>query len=71
VTGPETNVAAACRGLGLIQVLRYRVASELQSGALVEILSAFPTTPIPVHVLYSRNLNTVAKLVCARQGSAR
>ena len=53
VTGPETNVAAAYRGLGLIQVPRYRVASELQSGALVEILSAFPPTPIPVHVLYS------------------
>jgi DNA-binding transcriptional LysR family regulator len=53
VTGPETNVAAACSGLGLIQVPRYRVSSELQSGALVEVLSAFPPTPIPVHVLYS------------------
>jgi DNA-binding transcriptional LysR family regulator len=53
VTSPETNVSAACHGLGLIQVPRYRVASELESGALVEVLSAFPPTPLPVHVLYS------------------
>ena len=53
VTGPETNVACACLGLGLIQVPRYRVAPELASGALVEILADFPPTPLPVHVLYS------------------
>lgn len=53
VTGPETNVAAACLGIGLIQVPRYRVASELAAGALVEILAAFPPTELPIHVLYS------------------
>jgi DNA-binding transcriptional LysR family regulator len=37
VTGPETNVACASMGLGLIQVPRYRVASELARGALVAI----------------------------------
>src|ERR1700730_1423346 len=42
VTGPETNVACACMGLGLIQVPRYRVSSELASGALVEVLAGFP-----------------------------
>jgi DNA-binding transcriptional LysR family regulator len=40
-------------GLGLIQVPRYRVASELASGALVEVLANFPAAPLPVHVLYS------------------
>jgi DNA-binding transcriptional LysR family regulator len=40
-TGPETNVACACMGFGLIQVPRYRVSSELASGALVEVLPAF------------------------------
>jgi DNA-binding transcriptional LysR family regulator len=54
VTGPETNVASACLGLGLIQVPRYRVSSELASGALVEVLSDFPPPPLPVHVLYSQ-----------------
>jgi len=53
VTGPETNVASACMGLGLIQVPRYRVVSELASGALVEVLAGFPPSPLPVHVLYS------------------
>jgi DNA-binding transcriptional LysR family regulator len=53
VTGPETNVAAACLGLGLIQVPRYRVVSELATGALVEVLAEFPPSALPVHVLYS------------------
>jgi DNA-binding transcriptional LysR family regulator len=54
VTGPETNVASACLALGLIQVPRYRVVSELATGALVEVLAGFPPSPLPVHVLYSR-----------------
>jgi DNA-binding transcriptional LysR family regulator len=54
VTGPETNVACACMGLGLIQVPRYRVASELAGGTLVEVLSGFPPSPLPIHALYSR-----------------
>jgi DNA-binding transcriptional LysR family regulator len=53
VTGPETNVAAACHGLGLIQVPRSRVASELARGVLVEVLAGFPPSPQPVHALYS------------------
>lgn len=53
VTGPETNVASACLGLGLIQVPRYRVAAELASGSLVEVLSGHLPAPLPVHVLYS------------------
>jgi DNA-binding transcriptional LysR family regulator len=53
VTGPETNVASACLGLGLIQVPRYRVEAELASAALVEVLPDFPPTPLPVHILYS------------------
>ena len=53
VTGPETNVASACMGLGLIQVPRYRVETELATGALVEILPDFPPSPLPVYILYS------------------
>lgn len=53
VTGPETNVAAACHGLGLLQIPRYRAQPELERGSLVEILSDFPPTPLPVHALYS------------------
>jgi DNA-binding transcriptional LysR family regulator len=53
VTGPETNVASACMGLGLIQIPRYRAAAELASGKLVEVLPQFPPPTLPVHVLYS------------------
>lgn len=53
VTGPETNVASALLGLGLIQVPRYRVEGALASGELVDILPDYPPTPLPVHVLYS------------------
>jgi DNA-binding transcriptional LysR family regulator len=53
VTGPETNVASGCLGLGLIQVPRYRVAGELASGVLVEVLPGSPPSSLPVHVLYS------------------
>src|ERR1700722_20281985 len=62
VTGPETNVASACLGLGLIQVPRYRVASELAGGALVEVLPDFPPTPLPVHVLYSHTRHLSPRL---------
>jgi DNA-binding transcriptional LysR family regulator len=54
VTGPETNVACARMGLGLIQVPRYRVSVELANGALVEVLAGFPPSPLPIHVLYSQ-----------------
>ena len=62
VTGPETNVACACTGLGLIQVPRYRVSSELASGALVEVLAGFPPSPLPIHVLYSHTRHLSPRL---------
>jgi DNA-binding transcriptional LysR family regulator len=55
VTGAATIVASACLGIGLIQFPRYRVAAELASGALVEILPDFPPSALPVHVLYAHN----------------
>ena len=65
VTGPETNVASACTGLGLIQVPRYRVAAELAIGKLIEVLPQFPPSALPVHVLYShtRQLSPRLRLV--------
>lgn len=49
---PETRVAAALSGLGLIQVPRYRVAADLAAGTLVEVLAGFSPPPLSVHVLY-------------------
>jgi DNA-binding transcriptional LysR family regulator len=62
VTGPETNVASACRGLGLIQVPRYRVEAELAAGDLVEILAEFPPTPLPVYLFYSHRRQLAPRL---------
>src|SRR3984957_15478394 len=62
VTGPETNVAAACAGLGLIQVPRYRVETELASRVLVDVLSEFPPSPLPVYILYSHTRHLTPRL---------
>jgi DNA-binding transcriptional LysR family regulator len=55
VTGAETYVAAARLGLGIIQVPRYHVERELESGALVELLPATPPSPTPVSLLYPQS----------------
>ncbi len=55
VSGADTSAAAARLGFGLVQAPRYRFADDLASGALVEVLAAFPPTPTPVSVLYPSN----------------
>lgn len=52
VANPETNVAAALLGLGIIQVPRYRVAADLAAGTLVKVLAGFPPAPLSVYVLF-------------------
>jgi DNA-binding transcriptional LysR family regulator len=44
----ESLVAAGRLGLGLIQVPRYHVESDLERGVLVPVLPDFPPTPTPV-----------------------
>ncbi|MEK9842388.1 LysR family transcriptional regulator [Thalassospira sp.] len=55
VTGADSYAACASAGLGLIQVPRYRVADDLRTGRLVEVLPDFPPDPMPVSVLYPQN----------------
>jgi DNA-binding transcriptional LysR family regulator len=52
VNGAESFVAAARLGLGLIQVPRYHVESDLAAGSLVTVLEDYPPTPTPVSLLY-------------------
>jgi len=52
VTAAETYVAAARLGLGLIQVPRYHINTDLASGSLLEVLPAYRPPPTPVHLLY-------------------
>ncbi|MDE1168321.1 MAG: LysR family transcriptional regulator [Pseudomonas sp.] len=55
VFGTEIYAASAIAGIGLIQVPRYRVATQLQQGLLCEVLPAFAPPPMPVSVLYPHN----------------
>jgi DNA-binding transcriptional LysR family regulator len=55
VDGAESLVAAARLALGLIQVPRYHIESDLESGTLVAVLPEDPPSPTPVSLLYPRN----------------
>ena len=52
VSAAATNASLARLGLGLVQVPRYRVARELATGELVEVLAEHRPTPTPVYLLY-------------------
>ena len=52
VTAAATNASLARLGFGLIQVPRYRVAHDLETGALIEVLADYPPTVSPVYLLY-------------------
>ncbi len=55
VTGAESMKEAARRGLGIIQVPKYGLTEDLQTGALVQILPQFPPGSMQVSLLYPRN----------------
>jgi DNA-binding transcriptional LysR family regulator len=55
VSAAESLVAAAHRGLGIIQVPRYHLRDSLAEGSLLPLLPQFPSTPMPVSLLYPRN----------------
>jgi DNA-binding transcriptional LysR family regulator len=55
VTGPESYLATARLGLGLVQVPRFHAEADLARGTLVQVLDAFPPPPVPVSLLYPRN----------------
>ncbi len=51
-TSPDSAVAAAVNGVGLLQATSYQVASHLQSGELVPVLREFETMAVPVSLVY-------------------
>jgi DNA-binding transcriptional LysR family regulator len=55
VTGADLYTGSSVAGLGLVQVPRYRVASELADGRLKVLMPGFAPPPMPVSVLYSQN----------------
>lgn len=62
VTGADLYAGAAIAGLGLVQVPRYRVADELASGRLCEVLADAPPPPLPVSVLYPQSRQLSARV---------
>ena len=55
VTGPESYLATARLGLGLVQVPRFHAEADLERGMLVQVLSECPPPSVPVSLLYPRN----------------
>jgi DNA-binding transcriptional LysR family regulator len=55
VTGPESYLATARLGLGLVQVPRFHVEDDLARGAMVQVLASYPPPTVPVSLLYPRN----------------
>ena len=55
VTGPESYLATARLGLGLVQVPRFHAEADLARGTLVQVLTECPPPSVPVSLLYPRN----------------
>jgi DNA-binding transcriptional LysR family regulator len=55
VTGPESYLATARLGLGLVQVPRFHAEADLARGTLIHVLPDCPPPPVPVSLLYPRN----------------
>ncbi|WP_288422265.1 LysR family transcriptional regulator [uncultured Acinetobacter sp.] len=52
VNNTESYSAAACAGLGIIQVPYYDVQDKIEQGILVEVLSAYSAASLPLNILY-------------------
>ncbi|WP_342709219.1 LysR family transcriptional regulator [Bradyrhizobium sp. B124] len=55
VTGPESYLASARLGLGLVQVPRFHAETDLANGTLIPVLQQCPPPSVPVSLLYPRN----------------
>jgi DNA-binding transcriptional LysR family regulator len=55
VTGADLYTGSAVAGLGLVQVPKYRIASELAADQLRIVLPGFPPPPMSVTVMYPQN----------------
>lgn len=51
VNSAEASIACCAAGLGLLQIPRYDVQAELQSGELVQVMPQYVAQPLPVTLL--------------------
>lgn len=61
VNAAETLTSLALSGMGLIQVPRYRMTSELESGRMVEVLADYPPSSTPVYLLHPEGRHVSAR----------
>ena len=62
VSSNQAAINAARMGWGFTRVLSYQVAELVSKGELEIVLSAFETTPLPVHVVYQGGKRVSAKV---------
>lgn len=58
----EAYVALGLQGLGLVQTASYLARGHLASGALVEVLSDTPPTPMPISLVFPQGRMSAPKL---------
>jgi len=52
INNTEAYIAAACAGLGIIQLPYYDVQDKIEQGILIEVLSAYTAQSLPLNILY-------------------
>lgn len=62
VTSNDSAIEAAVRGLGIVRVMSYQVAQELEQGTLKILLSEFEPYVVPVHILHREGRYSSAKV---------
>jgi len=59
---PDVAIDAARAGHGLVTLLSYMVAPDLESGRLVPVLRAWEPPPLPIHVVHGAGRRTSARV---------
>ena len=62
MTGPESYLMGGRLGLGLVQVPRFHVQHDLDSGSMRQVLGEWPPPMVPVSLLYPRNRQLSARV---------
>lgn len=62
VDNAEAYIAAACAGLGMIQVPAFDIRDLLESEKLVPVLQNYPSPPMQLSLLYARRRNVPVRI---------
>lgn len=55
-------ISAAEAGLGLLRVLSYQIAPQINAGSLEHVLQSFTPPPLPINVIHGQGRRTSAKV---------